>query len=280
MQIVSLVIASAAKQSSAEPDATAVLDCFVASLLAMTEYYSRLTIRHYSPFAVLCYRSAMHSKKARTGPKVQRTRKLRGFGHERRGEILNAAKHLFVQEGYAAVTTRQVAERAGLSQTGLYVHFRDKQEILDELREATFRSLILKLKRITSKRSADPKYLERLLKGYLRFALDNRDEYQLTMLVPHAASKKHPPKDLNRPASEQSAGLAAFLLFRDEISALAAEGVIVCPDANVVTQSLWGALHGLATLIITHPEFPWVAHAQLIDTLVGTLVRGLRVGPD
>ena len=46
-------------------------------------------------------------------------RKARGHGHERRSEILSAAKQLFISEGYETVTTRQLAERVGLSQTGL-----------------------------------------------------------------------------------------------------------------------------------------------------------------
>ncbi len=46
-------------------------------------------------------------------------RKPRGHGHERRSEILTAAKQLFISEGYETVTTRQLAERVGISQTGL-----------------------------------------------------------------------------------------------------------------------------------------------------------------
>jgi AcrR family transcriptional regulator len=219
----------------------------------------------------------MHTRKTRPKPKIQKKRKLRGFGHERRAEILAVAKQLFIRNGYAAVPTRQLAKRAGLSQTGLYLYFKDKQEILDALREATFLELIARLERIRAKRSADADYLTRLLKGYLEFAFDNRDEYQLTLLVPHETAKDHPPKTLDRPAAEQPAGLAAFLLFRDEIAALADAGVVVCDDVNLVTQSLWGALHGLASLIMTHPEFPWADHAQLIDSLVATLVKGLQV---
>jgi hypothetical protein len=37
--------------------------------------------------------------------------KPRGSGHERRGEILAAARALFVAEGYETVTTRKLAGR-------------------------------------------------------------------------------------------------------------------------------------------------------------------------
>ena len=57
---------------------------------------------------------------------------------------------------------------------------------------------------------------------------------------------------------------------------LIAAGVLRRGDATAVTQMLWGALHGLAVLLITHPTFPWADHRLVIDTLVDTLVRGLK----
>ena len=49
----------------------------------------------------------------------QGVRKPKGSGQERRGEILAAATELFAAEGYGRVTTRALAERVGISQTGL-----------------------------------------------------------------------------------------------------------------------------------------------------------------
>jgi hypothetical protein len=70
--------------------------------------------------------------------------------------------------------------------------------------------------------------------------------------------------------------LQVFLTFRDQVAKLIADGRLRPADATVTTQMLWGALHGLATLLITHPTFPWADHRHLIDTLVDTLVRGLK----
>ena len=41
-----------------------------------------------------------------------------------------AATELFASEGYGRVTTRELAKRVGISQTGLYIYFRTKEEIL------------------------------------------------------------------------------------------------------------------------------------------------------
>jgi AcrR family transcriptional regulator len=50
-----------------------------------------------------------------------------------REEILSAAAELFVGQGLAATTTRQIAERVGIRQASLYYYFAGKDEILLEL---------------------------------------------------------------------------------------------------------------------------------------------------
>ena len=41
-----------------------------------------------------------------------------------------AAVEAFGQRGYHATTTREIAERAGMSPAGMYIHFQSKQDIL------------------------------------------------------------------------------------------------------------------------------------------------------
>lgn len=48
---------------------------------------------------------------------------------ETRRTILQVAQQLFMEYGYRAVTTRQLAEACGLTQPALYHYFADKQEI-------------------------------------------------------------------------------------------------------------------------------------------------------
>ncbi|MEU6893822.1 helix-turn-helix domain-containing protein [Streptomyces sp. NPDC046557] len=54
-----------------------------------------------------------------------------------REELLCAAAELFTVHGYAATTTRNVAERAGMRQATMYHYFRGKEELLAELLEST-----------------------------------------------------------------------------------------------------------------------------------------------
>ena len=121
---------------------------------------------------------------------------------------------------------------------------------------------------------------EAALKGYMAFALENADEYELTFMVTHA-SLKHQRRRISIARRRSSRSRSrSFLAFRDQVAKLIADGVLRPADATVMTQMLWGALHGLATLLITHPTFPWADHRLVIDTLVDTLVRGLKAPLD
>ncbi|MEW1718939.1 helix-turn-helix domain-containing protein [Streptomyces sp. NPDC093109] len=54
-------------------------------------------------------------------------------------ELLRAAAELFTTHGYAATTTRAVAERAGLRQATMYHYFGGKEDLLAALLESTVR---------------------------------------------------------------------------------------------------------------------------------------------
>ena len=53
--------------------------------------------------------------------------------HERPGELLEAALELFVEKGYAATRIEEVAERAGVSKSTVFLYFPSKLELFKEV---------------------------------------------------------------------------------------------------------------------------------------------------
>lgn len=51
----------------------------------------------------------------------------------RRQNIINAAKQLFSEKGYAATGLREIAEKAGVSLGNIYNYFKNKEEIFCSL---------------------------------------------------------------------------------------------------------------------------------------------------
>ena len=56
-----------------------------------------------------------------------------------RDQILDASARLFVTQGFAATSTREIADVVGIRQASLYYHFAGKDDILGELLEKTVR---------------------------------------------------------------------------------------------------------------------------------------------
>ncbi len=67
-------------------------------------------------------------------------RKPRGQGASRRGEILDAAKRLFLTEGFERATIRKIAASVGVSSAALYLYFPDKDAILRAIAEFDVRN--------------------------------------------------------------------------------------------------------------------------------------------
>jgi AcrR family transcriptional regulator len=208
-----------------------------------------------------------------------RARKPRGLGHERRGEILAAAKQLFIKEGYDNFTTRKLARRVGLSQTGVYVYFKSKDEILDAVCRTTFEALVRRFGEMAEKWSDSPDLFRKLGEAYRDFALQHPDEYRLTFMSGQSAPKFNQRKDLTRPMDQQSIGVQAFLLFRDRVGAMMQAGHLRAGDVTLVAQIVWAAIHGLVSLMIARPGYLLSERRELFDQMMATLMTGLRPLP-
>src|SRR5262245_30177993 len=95
---------------------------------------------------------------------------------ELRQKILDAARELFVTQGYDAVTMRAIAEKIEYSATAIYLHFADKAALLREICRQDFQQLARSFERVA--KIADP--IERLIKtghAYVDFALEHPAQY-------------------------------------------------------------------------------------------------------
>jgi AcrR family transcriptional regulator len=185
-----------------------------------------------------------------------------------RQEIMDAARELFVSEGYANVSMRRIADRIGYTPTTIYLYFEDKADLLNQLCEATFAQLTFNLIAI-SKLSASP--LERLRLGlheYIQFGLQHPNHYSIVFNAP----LPHDPEY----KFEESQGKEAFDTLRNSVAACLADGSIKKADAEVVSQTLWTGIHGVTSLLITQTGFPFVKQDKLIESVLDTLIAGIR----
>jgi AcrR family transcriptional regulator len=203
------------------------------------------------------------------GPKERRVRER----EETRGKILDAARDLFVAEGYDAVTMRKIADRIEYSPTAIYFHFRDKEALLKELCQNDFLSLAQEF--VAMQDIANP--LEKMKatgRAYLKFGLDHPNHYRLMFMTPH------PPVEPDNERGNPEEDAYAFL------KAIVAQAIVErrfkreYNDVDLVTQTVWSGVHGVISLHIAKSNDNWVdwrpieKRAQvMIDVLVDGLAR-------
>lgn len=248
----------------------------------MGEPTSRAVMRDVSPGGQIARKeraadtNLAATQMRRKGQAKPARRKPRGHGHERREEILMAAKELFVAHGFATVTTRQLAARVGISQTALYVYFRNKEEILAELSRRAFVGLVERIEQAAMETEVGPSRLRRLVEAYIEFGLEYPEEYQIVFMANPAGTPFGQPIDLNRALDQQPTGMDAFFAFREQFVLLSEAGFLRRMDVLVATEVMWMACHGLVALLIARPNFPWSDRDALIESIADTLVRGLQ----
>lgn len=196
-------------------------------------------------------------------------RKAKGHGHMRRAEILRAAERIFVADGYEGATIRKIADEVGVSSTCLYMHFRDKDQILLEICTAAMEELLALNNEIAALPLSPVERVRIMLKAYIDFALRNPNAYQLIFCSsPWLASQQ-------KLAATSELGAQCSARFSGVVREIAAEGRLKTGDPHTVYQTLWAACHGLVTLLMTKPSLEWAPAGKLADVLVDGLLFGL-----
>jgi AcrR family transcriptional regulator len=188
-----------------------------------------------------------------------------------RQDILDAARELFIREGYQAVSMRKIAEKIEYSAATIYLHFRDKDDIFDHLSEEAFGKLLAKLQSTACEAAQDPVEGLRLgLCAYVEFGLEHPDHYQITFMVSDARLY------CQEPLRRDTVGCQAFECLRTGVGACIEAGLFRVDDLDLASQVLWAGVHGVTSLLIAKPAFPWVERQKLIAGMIDVLLKGLR----
>lgn len=201
--------------------------------------------------------------------------------HERerrakRALIIDAARELFAQRGIEAVTLREVAQRIEHSTTAIYVHFKDKQDLVDQMVREDFAAFNSAL--IAAAATRDPlARLGDLGDAYVRFALTMPRHYQLLFMTPAKATPEHTDADI-LPGSE------GYELLHSTVGACIAAGLFrpELTDNDGIAQAIWACVHGLVSLLIAMGDvhqFAWRSPARLVELSLGSMVRGMLRDP-
>jgi AcrR family transcriptional regulator len=200
-------------------------------------------------------------------PKERRVREK----EELRQEILDAARELFINEGYDNVSMRRIAEKIEYSPTTIYLYFEDKASLLFALCEETFAKLARRMESIRAA-STDPiDVLKKGCRAYCEFGLKYPNHYRVTFIN---FPQLNPGQD--QYLKEGSMGFKCYTLLRSNVEECIKQGRFRENDVDAITQAIWAGGHGITSLLITKPGFPWSNRSKLIDLMIDIFVEGLR----
>lgn len=173
-----------------------------------------------------------------------------------------------------AVSLRAVAQRVGVSVPSIYLHFADKQALLDAVCEEVFAQLDVRL-RAAGAEGADPfDSLRRQGNAYVHFAVENPEHYRIVMMTSH---------DPGADSVDALVAGGAFGYLVESVRECIEEGVFD-GDPVELALGLWAAAHGVAALLVAKPYFPWPDRDAFIDRTICMAGIGLaamaRLDPD
>jgi AcrR family transcriptional regulator len=158
----------------------------------------------------------------------------------------------------SAVSLRAVAQRVGVSVPSIYLHFTDKQALLDAVCTEVFAQLDVRLREAGAAGDDPFDALRRQGNAYVHFALENPEHYRIVMMTEHD------------PGPEATDSLIASGAFGYLV-----ESVRTCMDAGIfegdpveLALGLWAAAHGVAALLVAKPSFPWPDRDAFIDRTI------------
>lgn len=165
-----------------------------------------------------------------------------------------------------AVSVRAVAQRVGVSVPSIYLHFADKQALLDAVCEEVFAALDARLRAasLDGKDVFDALRLQGV--AYVQFAIANPEHYRIVLMRKHLGAA---PADLLMASS-------AFQHFVESVQQCVDAGVFI-GEADALALRLWAAAHGVAALLVAKPYFPWPAVDDYIDEVITMAGMGIAL---
>lgn len=181
---------------------------------------------------------------------------------------MDAAREMFVAEGYDSVSMRKIAHKIGYSATTIYLYFRDKNDLLHQICEQTFARLAQNIHAIGQLSDNPLEKLRSGLREYIYFGLKNPSQYEIVFIKPL-------PIDLEV-EFDKSNGRIAFDTLREVVGECVSANLLKHSDIELISQTLWAGVHGVTSLLIQHGGFPFVERERLINSVIDTMIAGIK----
>jgi AcrR family transcriptional regulator len=154
-----------------------------------------------------------------------------------RAKIVETANTLFLERGYEGTSIRQIAQAIEYSPATLYLYFKDKKDLFQEILATAFAALKAELESATI--ISDPlSRLQELCRCYLRFSRQQAHYYDL--IFSNSASTAED--------GEQTYAARIHQFFIKTIQDCKRESYFLSKSSDALATVIWSFIHGQAML--------------------------------
>lgn len=188
--------------------------------------------------------------------KRARPRAKRGEGVKLRQEILEAADRLLLEAGSeSAVSIQSITDAVGCTPPAIYLHFADKDALMFEVCARHFLRFMSALE--AADETDDPlEVLKSRGRAYVEYGLENPEPYRILFMQKPGASAS---RTMANSAVESFAPLTAA------IAKCIEQGLLLDRDPFAISCVMWASIHGLTSLMISNPDYPWPPLDDLLE---------------
>ena len=203
------------------------------------------------------------------GPR-RRTRSPRGQGEQLRQEILAAAEQMLIEtKDESALSIRAIASAVGVTSPSIYLHFSDRNDLVFAVCERQAEQ-VDRVMEEAAREGRDPwDRIRRRGLAYLRWGLENPEHYRILMM-------SRPDATPERFVDQRLADTTGLDAVAEDIGRAAAEGLIArVEDPLREAELFWIIIHGMVSMLIAKPEFPFGPPEDLYEAMFDLVHRGL-----
>lgn len=189
-----------------------------------------------------------------------RPRAKRGEGARLRQEILEAADRLLLEAGSElAVSIQSITDAVGCTPPAIYLHFADKDALMFEVCARHFLRFMSALE--AGDETDDPlQILKSRGRAYVEYGLNNPEPYRILFM-------QKPGAQAVRTMADNA--VASFAPLTEAIAECIDKGLLLDRDPFVISCVMWASIHGLTSLMISNPEYPWPPLDDLLEVGFG-----------
>lgn len=187
-----------------------------------------------------------------------------------RNEILEVSRELLIERGFGKLSMRNIAKRANVTATSIYLHFDNKDDLLLALIEESVEHLKNELVDEHDSSKDFIQQLEDLARCYIRFALERPKEYEIIYMVRPEEMPEYPKEKFQQIRS-------AYELSAKIIENGQREGIIDVENPLVSAYTLWAQLHGVVSVILSKRLDTRIPRKDFIDQAIDHIIQGFVI---